>query len=381
MENNNMLNPPVSKVLVVGGGIAGMATAIRLRERGVAVDLIDNDPNWRVYGTGVTLSVLTFRALCDLGLKDEILAEGHGHDGVTLNDKAGNLIREVRSERLYAADVPAEGGVLRPILHNIMSKRVVALGTTVRLGVTVDSFEQDEETVSVTFSDGTFGIYDLVIGADGLFSRMRSLTFPDAPKPRFTGQACWRMLFKTPSDWIQGHMFLSPELKVGFTPCSPSQMYMFLLETVPTNPWREKAELPAILKDLLKGFGGIVAQLRDTIDTDSDIIYRPLEAILIDGDWFKGRVVLLGDAVHATTPHLGSGAGMGVEDAIVLVDELWAAHTLQSGLASFMRRRLPRGRLVVGNSLRLGEMEMTGAPMAEQAALMQDSIKAISAPY
>ena len=102
---------------------------------------------------------------------------------------------------------------------------------------------------------------------------------------------------------------------------------------------------------------------------------------MIDGPWYNGRVILIGDAVHATTPHLGSGAGMAVEDALVLVDELKRGPNLQDALHDFMQRRLPRGRLVVGNSLELGRMEMAGAPMADQGKLMQDSLHAISEPY
>ena len=375
------LEKHMKNTLVVGGGIAGMAAAIRLREAGVAVDMIDKDPTWCVYGTGLTLSPLTFRALCDLGFKEQILKEGHAHDGVTLNDMHGNLIREVRSERLVGPDVPAEGAVLRPVLHSFMAERVKELGTQVRLGLTVKGFTQDEQGVDVSFSDGTSGRYDFVVGADGLFSTMRDMTVPNAPKPSFTGQSCWRVMFDTPKDWTQGQMFLSSGTKLGFNPCSPTRMYMYLNEYVPDNPWREPEELPSILRDLLEPFGGIVATLRKEINENSEIIYRPLEAIMVTQDWYKGRVVLIGDAVHATTPHLGSGAGMAIEDAIVLVDELKRAPVLEDALHNFMKRRLPRGRYVVGNSLKIGQMEMAGEPMSEQAALMAESLAAICEPY
>jgi 2-polyprenyl-6-methoxyphenol hydroxylase-like FAD-dependent oxidoreductase len=375
------LETHMKSVLIIGGGIAGMAAAIRLLEEGVDVEIVDIDPNWRVYGTGITLSPLTFRALCDLGFTQELIAQGHGHDGVTLNDMKGNLIREVRSERIVAPDVPAEGAILRPVLHAMMSKRVTQLGAKVRLGLTLARYTQDADGVDVVFTDDSTGRYDFVIGADGLFSTMRDMTLENAPKPKFTGQACWRVMFDTPKDWHQGQMFLSPELKVGFNPCSPTQMYMYLLESVPDNPWREPEELAGILRNLLAPFGGIVAKLRDTITQDSEIIYRPLESIMVTSDWYKGRVMLIGDAVHATTPHLGSGAGMAVEDGIVLVDELKRSPVLEDALHSFMKRRLPRGRLVVGNSLKIGEMEMAGDPMPEQAALMADSLDAICEPY
>ena len=371
----------VRKVLVVGGGVCGMAAAIRLREAGIVVDLVDVDPNWGVYGTGITLSMLTLRALCDLGLADDLLTEGNCYDGFTLCNQNGDILRQMQSPRLYSPDMPAEGGILRPVLHAILKRRVLAAGTTVRTGVSVSTLDQDADGIDVAFTDGTTGRYDLVIGADGLFSKTRQIIFPQAPKPSFTGQACWRVLFDIPEGWTCGRMFLSETVKLGFTLCSPTQMYLYLLEHVPGNPWREKEELPDLLRGLMQGFGGEPARLRDTISQDTVIIYRPLESILLTDTWSHGRVVLMGDAAHATTPHLGSGAGAAVEDAIVLAEELTSAGSIAAALTNFDRRRIPRASLVVNNSLRIGELEMNGAPMQEQAALMGASMQAIAQPY
>jgi 2-polyprenyl-6-methoxyphenol hydroxylase-like FAD-dependent oxidoreductase len=371
----------VSKALVVGGGLGGMASAIRMRETGAQVDLIDIDPDWRVYGTGITLSVLTLRALCDLGFAEDLQREGHCHDGLIICDGAGNVIREIRNPRLFSPDVPAEGGVLRPVLHAIMARKTRALGTNIRLGITVAAYRQDADGVDVTFTDGTTGRYDLVVGADGLSSRMRELAFPEAPKPRFTGQACWRVLFDLPRDWNWSRMYIGKDVKVGFTPCSPNQMYMYLLQHVPNNPWIESDQLAHVLKALLAGFEGDVGDMRDEIGENSYIVYRPLETILLTESWSKGRIVLLGDAAHATTPHLGSGAGMAVEDAIVLNEELSTEPDVAVALQKFSARRIPRASLVVGNSLKIGEMEMAGAPMSEIAGLMGDSLHAIAQPY
>jgi 2-polyprenyl-6-methoxyphenol hydroxylase-like FAD-dependent oxidoreductase len=376
-----MTSASVSKVLVVGGGVGGMAAAIRLRDAGVAVDLIDSDPNWGVYGTGVTLSVLTLRALSDLGLSKEIMAKGHCYDDLMLCAKDGHVIQRMSSPRLYSSEVPAEGGILRPVLHGIMKEKVLALGTTVSTGTTIETLADKGSQVDVTFSNGNAGAYDLVIGADGLFSKMRTVIFPDAPKPKFTGQACWRAVFDIPEGWDCGRMYLSEGVKIGFTLCSPDKMYMYLLEHVPDNPWRKKEELPGLLRGLMEGFGDAPGALRETISAETPIIYRPLESILLTDTWSKGRVVLLGDAVHATTPHLASGAGAAVEDAIVLGDELMASTSVEQALERYNARRIPRASLVVNNSLKIGELEMNGSPMQEQAALMGASMKAIAAPY
>lgn len=371
----------VKRVLVIGGGIGGMSAAIRLREQGVEVDLIDIDPNWRVYGAGLTLSILTMRALCDLGFADGILSKGSAHDGLTMFDAKGNIVKELKSPRLYSKDIPAEGGIMRPVLHNLMSERVRELGTNVRLGLTIETLEDDGNGVDVTFSDDTAGHYDIVIGADGLFSKTRDFIFPNAPKPSFTGQACWRVVYDIPEGWRENRMYLGSEVKLGFTLCAPNKMYMYLLEHVPTNPRVDESDYVPKLRDMMAEFEGPIVKLRDELTPEHFINYRPLEAVLLEDDWCKGRVALLGDAAHATTPHLGSGAGMAVEDAIVLVQELDKGDSIDAAFTRYFERRLPRGKIVVGNSLKLGELEMAKAPMQELAGLMGESFQAIAQPY
>lgn len=374
------LSKHVKTALIVGGGVGGPAAAIRLAENGVTVDLVDIEENWGAAGTGVTLSSLTCRALCDLGFADDLIEKGHLHDGLTMCDPVGNVINDIEAPRLYSPDVPGEGGVMRPVLHDMMVNRMRDLGVTIRTGTTVTALEQDGLAVTARFTDGTTGTYDLVIGADGLFSKVREMVMPDAPKPQYTGQVCWRAQMTLPQHWEKAKMFMGP-VKVGFTPYAKDRMYLFLLENVKEKPFYKEEELLPKLRQLLMPFGGELAGIRDEMDEDTPILARPLESILIDGPWNVGRVLLIGDAAHATTPHLASGAGMAVEDAIVLVEELDKADTFDGGIEAFMARRLPRGKLVVGNSLKLGELEQEGAGMDKIGPLMGQSLAAIAQPY
>lgn len=374
------LSKHAKTVLVVGGGVGGPAAAIRLAERGVAVDLVDIEENWGVAGTGVTLSPLTARALCDLGFAEELMEHGNLHDGLIMCDPVGNVIAEHPSPRLYSPDVPGEGGVMRPVLHDMMVKRMEALGVSVRTGTSVTALEQQGDSVAVTFTDGSTGSYDLVIGADGLFSKMREMVMPDAPTPWYTGQVCWRAQLDLPAHWDRAKMFMGP-VKVGFTPYSKDRMYLFLLENVKDKPFYKDEELLPKLRELLAPFGGELADIRDAMDEETPILARPLESVLLERDWHVGRVILIGDAAHATTPHLASGAGMAVEDAIVLVEELDKTDDYDAAMAAFMARRLPRGKLVVGNSLKLGELEQAGAGMDQIGPLMGASLQAITEPY
>jgi 2-polyprenyl-6-methoxyphenol hydroxylase-like FAD-dependent oxidoreductase len=132
----------------------------------------------------------------------------------------------------------------------------------------------------------------------------------------------------------------------------------------------------------MSGFGGMVSQIRETVRTTNahTINYRPLEVLLQPDPWFRGRVVLIGDAAHATTPHLASGAGMAIEDGIVLVDELQSQPTVAAALESLMVRRFDRCRLVIENSVKLGQIEMTHGSPAEHTRLMSEALGVLRQP-
>jgi 2-polyprenyl-6-methoxyphenol hydroxylase-like FAD-dependent oxidoreductase len=135
------------------------------------------------------------------------------------------------------------------------------------------------------------------------------------------------------------------------------------------------------MKGLLSDFPDpLIQKLRDQINEDSEIVFRPLDALLLKQPWYEGRVVLIGDAVHATTPHLASGACIGIEDGIVLAHSVATQATVAEALADFQSRRYERCRMVVENSLRLGEIEMTNGDKEEHQRIMGQSMGALTAP-
>jgi 2-polyprenyl-6-methoxyphenol hydroxylase-like FAD-dependent oxidoreductase len=118
-------------------------------------------------------------------------------------------------------------------------------------------------------------------------------------------------------------MCLGDKVKVGINPVSKDEMYMFVTEDRPRYSYVEPGHFAASLKALLAQFSApLVQAIRDSLDSQSRIVFRPMEGMLLALPWSNGRVVLIGDAVHATTPHLGAGACIGIEDAIVLAQEL-----------------------------------------------------------
>ena len=368
-------------VLIIGGGLSGMATAIALRQRGIAVDLVEIDPQWRVYGAGLSLGGATLRAFQALGILDEFLRHGFAGRGTQLCTPAGELLATLPTPDLTETSIPGNGAIMRPVLARIMERATRGIGgADVRLGCTFTAIEQDAEGVAVTFSDGQRRRYDLVVGADGLYSKVREALFPDAPKPAYSGQAVWRAVLPRPAEIACTRLWSGAKTKVGVNPVSAEEMYLFVNEDRPVNEFVEPSTFVARLQELLAPFPAPLVQwMRAQLGEHSSIIYRPLEGMLIPRPWYRGRVLLIGDAVHATTPHLGSGACIGIEDGLVLAEEL-AGGPLEPALARFMARRWERCRMVVENSMRLGEIEKSGGDKAEHARLMQASFAALAEP-
>jgi 2-polyprenyl-6-methoxyphenol hydroxylase-like FAD-dependent oxidoreductase len=371
LDNNN--------VLIIGGGLSGTAAAIQLRKLGRNVDLVEIDAGWRVYGAGITLGGAMLRAFRTLGILEQFLQEGFAADGVEVHAPSGELLATLPTPRLAGPDIPAAAAILRPVLARILADATRACGTRVRLGCTFTQISQDPNAVHVTFTDGTTSSYGLVIGADGLYSKTRQAMFPRAAKPRYTGQAVWRAVLPRAAGVDRTKLWVSEKIKVGVNPVSKDEMYMYVTEDRPRNDPIEPARFLALLKDLLALFQApLVQAMRRELNEKSLIVYRPLEVLLMPQPWHSGRIALIGDAVHATTPHLGAGACIGIEDSIVLAEELQQAETVSQALERFDRRRWERCRMVVENSIRLGEIEIAGGDKEEHTRIMRDSFIALA---
>jgi 2-polyprenyl-6-methoxyphenol hydroxylase-like FAD-dependent oxidoreductase len=369
------------RILVIGGGFSGMAAAIQLRKLGAEVDLVEIDPEWRNYGAGISLGGATLRAFRSLGVLDAFLERGSAQDGVSIRLPHGPQVAQLPTPRIAGPDVPGGGAIMRPVLAQILADATRAAGTRVHLGCTFSTVEQDADGVDVSFTDGRRERYDLVVGADGLYSKVRQALFPDAPKPRYSGQGVWRAVVPRPPEIETATMWIGPKVKPGVNPVSKTHMYLFITEPRPVNEHLDPSSFVERVRALLADFPAPELQaIRAGLGADSMIVYRPLEGLLVPQPWSSGRVALIGDAVHATTPHLASGACIGIEDAIVLAEEVARQADLAPALAAFGERRWERCRMVVENSARLGEIEIEGGDKAEHERIMRASLMALAQP-
>jgi len=365
-------------ILVIGGGIGGLTAAIALRRQGLNVEIVEKDPDWAVYGVGIIQQSNVVRAMSQLGILDAYLDAAFGFDFVEVFLPTGEKVARVPSPRLVGG-YPANLGVRRPALHKVLGDSATAAGARIRLGVTATELKDDGAGVDVRFSDGGQGRYDIVVGADGLYSATREMLFPDAPRPEFTGQSVWRYNLPRPQDLDALQAYEGP-VGVGLVPLSQTLMYMFLTTPEPGNPRYERQGLAAAMRSKLPTGAPAIRALADQITDDDGVVYKPMECLFLSGDWHKGRVVLLGDAVHATTPHLGQGAGMAIEDAIVLAEELAAQDTPEAAFQAFQARRFDRCAYITRVSRALGDAQLGKGPPMEQAKVTREMFEVTSRP-
>jgi 2-polyprenyl-6-methoxyphenol hydroxylase-like FAD-dependent oxidoreductase len=349
----------LQRVLVVGGGIGGLSAAIGLRQVGFEVDLIEKNPAWDVYGVGIIQPGNALRALDELGLAQEVVAQGHPMRGdVTWLADGKTLIAEHDWPPLVEG-LPPGNGITRPRLHRIFQTHTLDSAAEVRTGVSLTSLTDRGDRVEVDFTDGERRSYDLVIGADGLGSQVRELVFGAHLNPKFTGQVCWRYNLPRIEGLDKIWVLIGATGTAGFVPLAPDLMYMLTIEKPPEGESIKLARdgIAAVYRQRLEQFGGPVAEHRELIVDDDQVVYRPVENVLVPPPWYRGRVVLIGDAAHATSPHCGQGAAQAIEDALVLRQELTADQELSGALEAFTRRRYERCKLIVEGSEAIGRWE------------------------
>jgi 2-polyprenyl-6-methoxyphenol hydroxylase-like FAD-dependent oxidoreductase len=269
-------------------------------------------------------------ALSTLGLRHELLDRSCEIGRQLFLDSRGHTLLDVDLRALWGATWPCVA-ISHSTLHEILRE-----GVEVRLGTSVSSLQEDGLAVHAVFDDGSSGDYDLVVGADGLRSWVRSAMF-GGPEPRFVGQLSWRFLltgFPEVSSWTvrlgRGRAFLTIPLDDGRIYC-----YADIDTSDRTDPTGgDPARFSELYRELADPVPTILSKC---VATDVRRYFSPIEEV-VQAPWVRGRVVLIGDAAHAMSPNMAEGAGLALEDALVLAETVAAGEPLEA----YEARRRPR---------------------------------------
>lgn len=368
----------VKTVLVVGGGITGCVAAIALAQRGVEVTLVERSPKWFGVGHGITVQGNALKVFKEIGALEAILDKGHGFDQVRMRQADGTDMVTITVARTGGEDLPATMGALRSDIQDQLVKMIRDLGIEVRLGTSLVGFQAVDSHVEAELSDGRVENYDVVIAADGIKSSTRGL-LGIAEEKQPSGMGIWRAVVpRTPDMSISGLYYNGPEYKVGFTPISDDLCYAYVL-TEPERPDNGLTDAEE-MRRLLEGYGGDVPFIREHITEDTFLNFQPIEWLYVDGPWHRGRVIAIGDAVHACPPLIAQGAAQCAEDALLLADYITREGNIDELLNEYEARRKARVKLVVDASLQLVAWEINPAPDADPGGLMASSLSALAEP-
>ncbi|MGH2824739.1 MAG: FAD-dependent monooxygenase [Thermoleophilaceae bacterium] len=322
----------------MGGGIAGLALAPMLARTGVEVEVAERERPWRPAGTGMYLPGNAARALRALGLEAQVASRAVEIARQRFYDHHGRLLCEVDVAELWAAVGPCLA-VHRAELHALL--REAAGELPIRIGLAVKRLDQRDGAVSVDFSDGTSGAYDLVVGADGIHSAVRRLAFKPTAVPRPVGQIGWRFLAPRPPEVTTWSVMLGHGTAFLTLPIAGDRVYCYCDVVSRPGPDTPEQVAPERLGELFSEFADPAATLLAKLDVAADIHVSTIEEVALDR-WGRERVVLIGDAAHATSPNMAQGAAMALEDALVLTDCLHTIPAIPDAIAAFEAKRRPR---------------------------------------
>ena len=346
-------------VLIVGGGIGGLCLAAALTRHGIACEIVEREPAWTTVGAGISFYPNGVRALRRLGLGDAAVSAGATIDMVRTCDRAGNVVSEFPGE--YWEGIGQTFAIHRAALQRIL---LDAIGDIpVHMGVTVASLDDRGDTVDVVLTNGASLTAALVVGADGIRSRVRDLCIGRL-KPRYVGQMYWRGAVD--HDLVDtATMLFDTDRFVALLPLGSGITYV-ALQQHSRDPF-DDASL-----DRFADFGGPTPAAIELLRADPTLHFGPAEEIERD-EWRAGRVLLIGDAAHAGSPTLAQGGSLAIEDAIVLADLLASQISTDDAIDTFVTRRQPRAQWVRERTHHQIELLHAGAPHEHLARGMRET--------
>lgn len=341
------------KTGIIGAGIAGLTTAIALKNIGIETSIFEAAPKIKPLGAGLGLAANAIKAFKMLGIDEKIIKAGKEIDLFEILDEKGNLITNTDNKALNQKYGLNNFTIHRARLHEVLLSELN--NDTIYLNKKAISVEESNQGISVLFEDGGKETFDQLIVADGIHSSIRKQLIPKS-NPRYAGYTCWRAVIDNPGISLPSATETwGSKGRFGIVPSAENQIYWFACINTKANNQKMKAYRVA---DLLHQFSGyhsaVIEVLKHT--KNEHLIWNDIIDLPPTPHYAFGNIVLIGDAAHATTPNMGQGACQAIEDAVVLADEMKKNTFTEEAFKKFEKRRIKRTHWITNTSKQLGDI-------------------------
>jgi 2-polyprenyl-6-methoxyphenol hydroxylase-like FAD-dependent oxidoreductase len=344
------------KFAIIGAGIGGLTLAIAMQRKGFDVTVYENAPEIKPLGAGLGLAANAMKAFYEIGIGDQILKAGKKLKSLEIRSQKGRILNSADSEKMAKnLGVTNNFAIHRADLHEVLLHQVKP--GTVQLGKGCIDFVQTESGIAIKFGDGTSAFTDYMIACDGINSKVRKKFLPEC-KPRYSGYTCWRAVIDSlpPNfDWETVSETWGKDGRFGIVPLINNRVYWFACINAPQHDLSKKSYSAKDLQTNFKEYHPLIPQLL-SLTKDSQLIWSDIIDLAPLKRFAFGNVVLMGDAAHATTPNMGQGACMAIEDAVILSNMLLSGGDVKSIFQQFETRRIGRTTKIVEDSWRLGKV-------------------------
>ncbi|UQZ34143.1 FAD-binding protein [Paenibacillus sp. PK3_47] len=338
-------------ILIIGGGIAGLCTAITLQQIGMKVKVYEKNTHPSVAGAGIIIAPNALQALGPYRISDEIIRQGNPGQGFYILSDRGRPITQLTIPSGYGSLY----SIHRKDLHQILLSALPP--GTVEWGKPFLQLEQKDHQVRVAFSDGSEAMGDLVVAADGIHSNVRKQIF-HKDTYRYAGYTCWRGVVSGEALPGSSHHFIETwgtKGRFGIVPLPNNKVYWYALINARQGDPRIANYTTKDLHHLFKNYHDPIPSLL-LKTTPHDMIHRDIVDIAPMERFCSDRVVFIGDAAHAITPNMGQGACQAIEDARTLAECLSVQSNYQRAFADYENRRRKRIKQISDQSWKIGKM-------------------------
>jgi 2-polyprenyl-6-methoxyphenol hydroxylase-like FAD-dependent oxidoreductase len=344
------------KLVIVGGGISGIATALALKKVGLTVSIYEKKSQNSLVGSGIILSGNVIATLDYLDVLAPVLSQGITSDRFLILDHHGKPITTIQSKQKYPLFIFIHRNELIDILFEALTDKHIYYDKRLVF------FTTDHKKSQLYFEDGTIVKTDYLLGCDGVHSMVRTQLFPNK-QLRYAGYTCWKGIVEQPPEFyttVPSETW-GPKGRFGIIPLSKNRFYWYALKNAEPNNLQHKTWKT---KDIVSNFADYHDPIPQLIGSTSEelITHRDIYDLESLYQYVYDRILLLGDAAHAATPNFGQGDSLAVEDAVFLAKCYQQVKNLERAMQRFEKGRLSQAKRVIQESWMYGKIAQIDTP-------------------